>query len=359
MISIRKGRLLPGLLYFACAMAAHAGQQPPTARAGATDVTLTPEAWQKAIAEAAPLGPGCFQATYPSIIPKQVPCAAAPASPDSSPMKEWAKGSEKVVGDTVGYFLLAPPGQTLSRVAGSFPLTKGVTSVSTFGQTGDLHSYSLQLNAGASVPPSICQGLGKDCWVWQQFVYITPDYSAPGDALLFIGYWIIDADSCPSQFQKFGSYCIAGSQQMSVPRIPVTDLDKVQLWGFANPGAGDRLHLVYKDTTYILNTSTSPVRLGETWDSAEFNIFGNDAGGEAIFNPGSVMDVRLGGVFGWNYKVLPLCKDGSNAGTGETNNLVLVEGSCKGWTYPNPADVGSPYIQSPRSPTTTRPSGPA
>ncbi|AJC21925.1 hypothetical protein [Pandoraea pulmonicola] len=345
MLSGHRSYLLVGLLHFLCATAVFADPQPALVDQDSTGIALTREAWRKTITEAAPPGPGCFQVTYPGIVAKQVPCGPSPVRPRFSPPTTSGKGGQKIVGDGKGYVLVAPQRQILSRVAGSFPSIKGVTSVSTFaGLPGERHSYTLQLNAKTSVPTSICQGLGEHCNVIQQFVYTTSDYSAPGDdAEIGISYWVLGADSCPKPLERYGSFCAAGSPTMKVPRIPATDLDKVELWGLAYPGVYDRLFLFYKDTIYMLNTDTSMLRLGEAWNWAEFNIFGKDAGGEAIFNPGSALDVRLAAVFGGNYKVVPQCANGSV--TAEYNNLVLVDGSCKTWGYPNPAGVGAPYIQ--------------
>jgi hypothetical protein len=130
---------------------------------------------------------------------------------------------------------------------------------------------------------------------------------------------------------------------MEAPQIPVTDLEKLELWAFANYGGQDRLYLVYQDKMHILATDASILNISEAWRDAEFNIFGNGGGGEAIFNAGSSIDVRVAAVYkSLRYDLAPSCV--ANAGiTGETNNLNLE--TCASWPYPNPANVGTPYIQ--------------
>ncbi|MGA8321367.1 MAG: hypothetical protein WB774_11250, partial [Xanthobacteraceae bacterium] len=51
------------------------------------------------------------------------------------------------------------------------------------------------------------------------------------------------------------------------------------------PGAGDMVTLTVGDTVYSAPGDSNIPDLGQHWQIAEFNIFGNGDGSEAVFNP--------------------------------------------------------------------------
>jgi hypothetical protein len=315
---------------------ASAGQvlDPAEAQARAT--------WRAKIALIETPAEGCFHASYPNEFWENVACTYGPPLVHSRP-PTVKKGEAYVVGDGDDY-AAGVTGLIFSTV-GSFPLVLGVKNeesvgVPAFGDGGILgpNEYTLQINSNFAAGSAACDGI-PGCLVWQQFVYST-DYLNPGEAAIFMEYWLIFEDgqppnyTCPSPawYDIPPYYCVINSAYAVVPDLPITDLARESLSASAGAGRKDTVVLSDDRNSWSVSAPDSVVDLATVWNQSEFNVLGDAGGSEAVFNPNSLIWVNVA-VSSGSFAA-PRCL--SNAGTtGETNNLNL--GDCTALPGPSPS----------------------
>lgn len=328
-----KFALVAGLLSVACVPAMSVAQD-AYASAQASDQAVGPieavarQAWRDDMAQVATPNEGCYHASYPSIIWKQVGCDVLPARVHTLPRKTtW--GEAQTTGNGADYALKAAG--TISQTVGTFPSVKGVTSekgvgVASFGGGGILgpNEYTLQINSNANATTAACKS-HSGCVVWQQFIY-SPDYSTQGKAAVFMQYWLINygGTTCPSSWGSDGQGdCYRNSAATTAPDLSITDLANMKITGSATKGGKDTVVFSNGTEAYSASGQDTVVDLAGVWKESEFNIVGNAGGSEADFNSGSSLTVKVAVTDGT--KTAPTCA--KNAGTtGETNNLNL--GNC-------------------------------
>lgn len=265
-------------------------------------------AWRTALKQKFPASTGCFTARFPEVQWRAVACAAAHSEP-----------YVPAAGDTVGAgtdFSAETP-STFLFALGTFT-TSGITSESSRSKKGtkpdQANAYSLQINSNNFVSPT-CENLGSSCKAWQQFIYS----SARGE--IFMQYWLLHTNgNCPMGWKSYvENQCWINSHAEEAPIIPASDLNKVELDGFAQPLDNNNLVVLwYNDIAYTQAAEGSVLNLSKDWKSAEFNVFGA-SGGSAIFNSGSTIWVNLS-VYDKTTNA-PAC---TNKGTtAESNNLTL------------------------------------
>lgn len=202
---------------------------------------------------------------------------------------------------------------TISWAEGSFPSVSGVTSDSS-------SEFSLQINSNQFSGTALCNGAAdpSNCSGWEQFVY------SPGVA--FIQYWLLNyQNTCPPSWYPFEGSCFINGGGVAVPILdPTTDLAQVALIGTATSG-GDSVALSVGGVIFT-SAGDNLVNLSASWNTAEFNIFGNANGSEYSFNTGSSIVVQTLTDSTTPTTDAPTCFGGGF--TGETNNLTLVSGSC-------------------------------
>ena len=296
------------------------------------------QSWHEDMVRMAAPSEGCFQATFPSILWKQVTCNQVqpfshplPRRPDA--LTRFAEsagaGGTQTTGNGDDYAIEVSG--LIKSATGTFPSVTGVTSeksvgVAAFGGGGILgpNEYTLQVNSNYNKTTSACKS-HSGCTVWQQFIY-SPDYSTKGKAAVFIQYWLLGygGSSCPSGFGSDGSGdCYKNSSAVTAPDVPATQLANLKISGTAATGGNDTVVFTNGTTAYTLSAKDSVLDLASAWDQTEFNVVGNAGGSEAVFNSGSSITVNLAVSDGST--ATPSCA--SNAGsTGESNNLNL--GSC-------------------------------
>lgn len=312
------------------------------------------QSWHEDITRMSTPAEGCFQATFPSILWKQVSCSQVqsfshplPRRPDAltrfavqSASAGSVAGGTQTTGNGDDYAI--ETASLISSATGTFPSVTGVTSekgvgVAAFGGGGILgaNEYTLQANSNYNKTTSACKS-HSGCTVWQQFIY-SPDYSTKGKAAVFIQYWLLGygGSSCPSGFGSDGSGdCYKNSAAVTAPDVPATQLANLKLSGTATSGGNDTVVFTNGTTAYSLTAKDSVLNLATVWNQTEFNVVGNAGGSEAEFNSGSSITVKLAVADGST--ATPTCA--ANAGsTGESNNLNL--GSCSA------VGGSSPYIQ--------------
>ena len=289
--------------------------------------------WREDISHTTPPAEGCFHATYPSILWKQVGCNVV--APRSHPLPRKVSrlnslsGGAQTTGNGDDY--AAEVSGLITGTVGTFPSVTGVTSeqsvgVAAFGGGGILGSneYTLQINSNANATTSVCKS-HSGCTVWQQFIY-SPDYSTQGEAAVFMQYWLIGygGSSCPSGFgSDGGGDCYKNSAAVTAPDVPITQLANLKLSGTVASGGSDTTVFTDGTEAYTISANDSVLKIATVWNESEFNVVGNAGGSDAEFNSGSSVTVNVAVTSGST--AAPTCV--ANAGTtGETNNLTA--GSC-------------------------------
>ena len=329
--------LLAGLSVAGCIAPAFAAS--PTTGLG--NLPLSPDllqahaSWRDAITHIDTPKEGCFTASYPSILWKQVACKqvtprVAPIPPHfNTGVSRLSVGSAQTTGNGNDYAI--ETASLITQTVGNFPSVSGVTSesgvgVAAFGGGGILgpNEYTLQINSNFDSTTAACKN-HSGCTVWQQFIY-SPDYSVNGQAAVFMQYWLIGygGHSCPSGWGSDGAGdCYKNSSAATAPDIPITQLANLKLTGKVVSGGNDTVTFANGSTAYSITGKDSVLYLSQVWDQSEFNIVGNAGGSEAKFNSGSSVTVKVAVNDGST--ATPTCASGAGT-TGETNNLTL--GSC-------------------------------
>ncbi len=274
------------------------------------------EAWRHRMLRVPKPKKGCFKAAYPDTKWTEVQCTAAPKRP--YPPRSGPPAS--TVGDGMDFY---------NEVTGDAASAEGsfdsVTGVLTESGAGIANAYSLQLNTESFSGTATCSGAANpaSCQGWEQFVFSN---SPPGNGLVFIQYWLLDyagsTTTCPDGWASYQQDCYISSSATSVPPQTIANLGQVELSGAAasDTVAFDSVGLTIDSEVYAAMGDNHFPDLSRFWHVAEFNIFGDGNGTQAVFNSGSTIVVRAGMDNGT--MMAPSCVAGGF--TGETNNLTLV-----------------------------------
>jgi hypothetical protein len=278
-------------------------------------------AWRIAITRTPPPGKGCFRATYPIALWREVKCVRAPRRP------YLPASGHAVAGLTGNGNDYAAVSKTLiSFAVGSFPESKHLKWEKSGGKS---NVYSLQLNSNFIPNDPACSGAANPavCLGWEQFVYS----SSSGTA--FIQYWLIHyGNQCPQNWIPYEDSCYINSDAVQVPLQPITELPNLKLSGHAAAQGINAVVLTTKTDAYSTTGSDNVVYLAEGWNASEFNVFGDCCRSEAAFNAGALLTVEIDLTNGSTKKG----KCAANGGTtAETNNLSLEACKASGGTNPS------------------------
>jgi hypothetical protein len=323
-----------GLAAFAALLTAAEGRaqtpNPTPAPATTPPSAKSLHEWHRGMARVPLPKKGCFTSSYPSTKWQEVPCTTAPPRPyppARGPRSETVGGGNDVSANvTTGL---------ISEAIGSFDSVTGVTSVS---DPNGFSNFSLQLNSSLFAAPACNGAPNPGCQGWQQFVY-----SNSGTA--FIQYWLVGYNTmsgpCPAGWTPFpepdgSTDCyLNSSNAVTVPVQTEANLVNLSLTGQANSGGMDTIIMATGTNLYSAQNDDSALNLAQSWQFAEFNIFGDCCGTEASFNSGSTIVVRTSVDHG--SPAAPSCSDGGF--TAETNNLNFVQLSATPPTESLPAVV--------------------
>ena len=279
------------------------------------------EAWRAAMMVASVPGQGCFSAEYPSTAWMRVACKAAPAGPFLP-----AHGPRGfVVGN--GNDFAAETNAPISSAVGSFPSIKGLKQETNEGASD---TYTLQLNSSYYVSPA-CHGARdpSECRGWMQYVYSN---NAPYSGSGFMEIWLINYGSnCPAGWAPYATDCYYNSQAINVPNQKLKSLRDIQVSGEAAAGGNDTVKIMTSKKAYAVTMPDSMIDLAGNWNTAEYSLFGDGGGSEAVFSPGTKIQVKV------------QLQDGSTSApncitdgfTLESNNLGLNTCSAAGGTNPS------------------------
>jgi hypothetical protein len=84
-------------------------------------------------------------------------------------------------------------------------------------------------------------------------------------------------------------------------------------------GGNDTVKLTTSNNAYAVTLADSVVDLAGNWNTAEYNIFGDGGGSEAVFNAGTTIEVKI--QLQDDSTNAPICEN--DGFTLETNNLGL------------------------------------
>ncbi len=341
--------LLSGLL---SSRATWAQVPPPSATAQPSPAqSMSQEAWRASMSRAPMPQKGCFKATYPNTAWQPVPCTTAPPAP--YPPARGPRSDN--VGNGNDYSAVVSG--SISSAVGSFDSVAGVTS-----ESGDVdgvappvaNTFSLQLNAN-TFTTSVCDGAANpsDCSGWQQFVY--SNSGCGGSPCAFMQYWLLNwGTTCPAGWSPYERDCYTNSDSVEVPIQTIADLAQLHLTGNAASGGMDTITLSTGSDVYSASGEDSVLNLAAGWQQAEFNIFGDCCGSQAVFNSGSTIVVRTSLDDGTTNA--PSCEE--DGFTGETNNLNLVApcgpvgGASPAIVFTESLDSGAPTPTPTPTPTT-------
>jgi hypothetical protein len=302
--------------------------------------------WRTLMAHNSTPSAGCFHASYPNIVWEKVACRSG--QPRAHPVHIKPRGDEPevtggILGTSKSNDYVAQATGLITEAVGSFR-TRGVASetgvlryYNTNGTPNGIlgpNEYSIQLNTNEWETTSACAG-HNGCTVWQQFVYAT-DYLGPGEAAVFMQYWLLNwgSSACPTGYNPSYGDCYANSWLLAVDDIPITDLESVRLTGSATAGGSDSAVLTYGIQSFASSFPDYVLDISSVWNKAEFNVVGNAGGSQADFNVGTSITVTLSLHDGSTSAPTCVANDGT---TGESNNLNA--GACT-------ASGGAvPYIQ--------------
>ena len=182
---------------------------------------------------------------------------------------------------------------------------------------------------------------------WQQFVYNPA--SGPSTGSDSIQYWLLiygpSGTSCPTPRGANCSqggvwkdgwcpqplpndtnvYCAVNAKMgAKMPAEPITSLQDLEIWAAVagEQGTNDKIFVAKLGTFYNAPGDNYFPDLGNHCQRAEFNVFGDGGGNQAIFNSGSTVVVGTVVYDGVNISAPVYCRQESF--TAETNNLTLV-----------------------------------
>ncbi len=278
--------------------------------------------WQHSIAQVPAPGRGCYHASYPALEWRAVPCEVGPRWPltpgpvaGSPPLR----GPFEAVGDGNDYSAVVSG--TISQATGSFnDVSPGITETGQIDDKGSqvANAFTLQLNSEFFSSPACSQSSDPaNCLGWQQFIYET------SSNVVFMQYWLINYDAtCPSGWFSFKGDCYVNSPASTYSAGPLTaaGLASVKLAGTATSGGDDEVSLsAGSGTATMVSNSDDVVDLANSWNTTEFDVFGDGGGGQANFGPDTKLDAET--MLVDSSPDAPTCTE--EGFTGETNNLSL------------------------------------
>jgi len=309
------------------------------------------EAWRKAMVRTPLPKKGCFTASYPNKAWQEVPCSTAPVIPPRPQVRggvgatkggatpplvgrlrtdDYSAGTSGVYTLAEGSFNTVTPG--ISEASGPFGGTSGVNS----------NSFSLQLNTNTftnTLTTSLCLGAANPsmCQGWEQFVLqqFPPPYCP---ACLSVWYWLVNygGATCPTGWTPDVGDCYISSSLVAVTPATIADLANLTLTGQTS-GGNDTVLL--SGTALYATLADSTLNLDQSWNTAEFNVFGDGGADEAYFSTGTTIVVKTSVTDGTGSP--PSCVQASFTGESSNLNLADVKGTSSlvccayGGTSPN------------------------
>ncbi len=259
----------------------------------------------------AAVGYGCFEANYPMVAWRSMPCATGAAPPEvvgGGGTNDW---STQEAGGT---------GYSLTGYSAGFASETGFSSES--DSVRGPGYYSVQGNSNT-------YGLvyqGRATTAWTQFVFVANDNGCCPYSEIFIQWWLIGYGTCPGGWTAYGNDCYISSSATQFGYYGPQGLAAYGSWGGGSSGGG--LDVQYCAGSNCWTTDppdTLSLLQSNHWQVLEWNVFGYCCSSRANFNAGVSLSAYVTpsdttGIHG------PEVTCARASYTGETNNLNL--GSC-------------------------------
>jgi hypothetical protein len=264
--------------------------------------------WREVPCNAAPVGARPRQKGVLSapIAAAKAPAAGVAATAGGGAQNPWRAPKTELVGGAGGDATGALPAGLLVGATGSFPSVVGGANESDNG-SGAAHSgsnsYTLQMNTnlwGNSSTPSQCQSATNfECQGWEQFVYDAVGGVAYIEYTL-INYGPVESGKplCPNGYSPYPNYnsqpdCYFNTNSINVPSVAPQNLQSANLIMKASTnGVSDFLEIDVNGVPYK-GSWPSVEGLASGWTSAEFNLFGDSNGTQAVFSSPTTMEVQV------------------------------------------------------------------
>lgn len=296
------------------------------------------EAWRKSMVRIPLPKKGCFTASYPNMMWKEVPCGE-PSKHFNQPQSRGGTGSVvNTVGGHAGDYSAISAG-LIASAEGAFTSVNGAASVTGplfGGPTTDPNIFMFQINTQFFPNTPACNGVAG-CEGWEQFLYSQTQGPAPGPGqssvvpgttpAVFIEYWLLFYGStCPSgPWQSDGvGDCVFNGPTTYVPPQTITSLPNLKMTASTSGGAGGQDTVILYtpgDSTGDLKAvgQESVLSLASYWNTAEFNIFGDCCSSETVFSNPTTLVVKT--TIDDGTTNAPTC--GTFSFTAEQNNLTM------------------------------------
>ena len=298
----------------------------------AASVSVTSvSAWHQLMLDSSSGLPGCFQATFPSLVWQVGKCSTPTGMIPANVGAQYGDEAASTTG-------------TIGDSSGTFPSETGFTS-ETDNVSGSNH-FSLQVDSNffSTVCGPYFSCSGQSVQGWEQFI---AQNGVLNTVKVVIEYWLVNYtapgsgnSSCPSgdipdggtAWQAVqGTYdCTAFSAYYS----PAPEAESpaylydMGLGGSANLQSSgyDSVAYCFYTSCYEVSVPDNVIYLYKYWQFSEFNVLGFGGGSEAIFNSGFSLTVKNQLYNSNNGPITTSCDHIVPSTTAETNNLNL--GSC-------------------------------
>jgi hypothetical protein len=318
-----------GFLSF-CAIAPRLMAQETTQPTAKSEVR---EAWRKSMVRTPLPKRGCFHASYPDKEWREVACSTAKPFP-LRPQVRGGRGKGGVTPATVGgggaTDFAAETSALISTAEGSFnSVAPGINEASgpAGGTSGtNSNAFSLQLNTNYftnSLTKSLCMGAANPsmCQGWEQFAF--QNNVSDCGSCVSIEFWLYPygGGTCPSGWTPDVGDCFISTSLTPVTPVTIADLASMTLTGTISGGMD--VAMLDGNSGLTATAVDSTLNLDQSWNTAEFNVFGDGNGDEAYFStsPETTIVVKTSVDDGTTNP--PACLKQSF--TGETNNLDLAD----------------------------------
>jgi len=160
--------------------------------------------------------------------------------------------------------------------------------------------------------------------VFDNYAAVTPDGRQLAQA--YMQYWLIGyGAACPTGWSPSSGGCYTSSRRSApIPAQTMADLSGITITATADSGGTDTVIVQTPGGNLTALGQDSVLNLAQSWDAAEFNIFGDACNSQANFSSGSTLVVKTGVVD----SSLDTPTWVQESFTGETDNLDLVPTPC-------------------------------
>jgi hypothetical protein len=280
------------------------------------------ETWRLKMLKAPRTRGVCYTATYPDTTWHEVACTVAPRHffGPAHAMAPRLLGSPTALTVGNGDDYVADPSSPITLAEGSFDAVTNAASLQTEnagnGGTNGANLWTLQLNSNFFTT-TLCKNLGANCQGFAQFAYDNSSQSA------FVQYWLVRlTGSCPTGWAPDAGDCVqTAPASMPFSSTPTAaDLADMKV-----TGSGSGVTVYWGGSMITAPDNNIIPDLATNWGDAEFNIFGDGGGGEAVFtatNNATPVTVTVRTQVDTGSNIAPDC---IIAGwTKETSSLILV-----------------------------------